>query len=94
MNKPSSDASSRLGDNGHIRSQAIVAGDSASVTRSNGEAPQKCFICGKELANGWFCRIPRDGISSILLCSPSCALRHFDAPHEPLEPNEHENIKA
>ena len=46
----------------------------------NGAAEQKCFICGKALGNGWFCRIPRDG-KLIVLCSPSCAMRFYEATH-------------
>jgi hypothetical protein len=42
-----------------------------------GAAEQKCFVCGKEITDGWFCRIPRDG-GRIVLCSPSCAMRFFE----------------
>jgi hypothetical protein len=42
----------------------------------DGAAEQKCFVCGKEVGDGWFCRIPRDG-KRIVLCSPSCAIRFF-----------------
>jgi hypothetical protein len=38
---------------------------------------QKCFICGKEVADHWFCRLPHDG-KSIVFCCPSCSLRYFD----------------
>jgi hypothetical protein len=51
----------------------------------DGAAEQKCFVCGKEVGDGWFCRIPRDG-KRIVLCSPSCAIRFFEnsfsAAHE------------
>jgi hypothetical protein len=40
----------------------------------------KCFECKKQILDGqWFCRLPQtsDGSAKILLCSPSCAYRHF-----------------
>lgn len=46
--------------------------DQNTVTR------QKCFICEKEIAERWFCRIPRDG-KPVVFCSPSCTLRYFDS---------------
>jgi len=47
---------------------------------------QMCFVCQKTIAdNDWFCRLPKtttgaDGreIQEIVLCSPACALRHFN----------------
>jgi hypothetical protein len=48
--------------------------------QNDGAAEQKCFICGKALGNGWFCRIPHDG-KRIVLCSPSCAMRFYEAAH-------------
>ena len=42
---------------------------------------QKCFGCSKETPEDqWFCRVPR-GPERIVLCSPSCAIRRFDASH-------------
>jgi hypothetical protein len=43
----------------------------------DGATEQKCFVCGKAVGDGWFCRIPRDG-KRIVLCSPSCAMRFFE----------------
>ena len=43
------------------------------------DSPHKCFTCDKEIADGgWFCRLPRGG-TRIVLCSPGCAIRYFDA---------------
>ena len=42
-----------------------------AAVESGGTALQKCFVCGKTLGNGWFCRIPwQEG--RIVLCSPKC----------------------
>jgi len=63
-----------------MNSTKSPARDDSVTAQRNGETQQECFVCGKRIADNWFCRIPRDGSSSIVLCSPSCALRHFDAP--------------
>ncbi len=50
-----------------------------------------CFVCKKPMAeHEWFCRLTQKveetagpQAAKILLCSPACALRHFDANTEP-----------
>lgn len=52
--------------------------DAVSLEDNN---PQKCSICGTELAaGGWFCRVPREK-TRIVLRSPPCALSYFDTLH-------------
>ena len=58
-----------------------VAADSGS------QSPRTCFVCKKQMAEDqWFCRLtqkvtetPESQGAKILLCSPTCALRHFAA---------------
>lgn len=50
-----------------------------------------CFECKKAMADDqWFCRLTQKAketadppATRILLCSPTCALRHFAAKSEP-----------
>jgi hypothetical protein len=55
--------------------------DSISTTAPGAQLSNTCFACKKQLSEGHcFCRLPQknDG-AQILLCSPSCAYRHFAA---------------
>jgi len=50
----------------------------AGRTSDQRDGPQKCAACGKVIPAGLcFCRIPAKETSTFL-CSPRCALRHFD----------------
>ena len=61
--------------------QEPSASQPPDTVRGDDAAKQKCFVCGKEIADGaWFCRVPH-GAKRIVLCSPSCALRYFDTLH-------------
>jgi len=54
-----------------------AAGQNSSLARYDGETPQNCVVCQHQIVDGhWFCRLP--GEVPVLLCSPSCALRHFN----------------
>ncbi len=46
----------------------------------------KCFVCDKEIADRWFCRIPREG-TAIVFCSPGCTLRYFESLRETVSRN-------
>jgi len=51
-----------------------------SVAGAGADVSTKCVECRKQIADGqWFCRLPQkgDGSAKILLCSSSCAFRHF-----------------
>ena len=48
---------------------------------AEGREVGECQQCAKALASNWFCRIVR-GLETILLCSPECALRYFDAQNQ------------
>jgi hypothetical protein len=58
---------------------------------SDSQSRPTCFVCKKPAADDqWFCRLtPKvkeaadPQITKILLCSPSCALRHFAVNIEP-----------
>jgi hypothetical protein len=58
-----------------------------SPARPDSQAQQTCIECQKPIKdNLWFCRLPApvNGAphpeeAKILLCSPACALRFFDA---------------
>jgi hypothetical protein len=53
--------------------------DSISTLVPDAQLSNTCLVCKKQLADGHcFCRLPQknDG-AKILLCSPSCAYRHF-----------------
>ena len=60
----------------------------SSVTASVVQTSGRCFACDKPIVDGqWFCRLPRpangaNGLQTtkILLCSPTCALRHLGDP--------------
>jgi len=45
--------------------------------KDSDKAQQKCCICGKELTDNWFCRVPHDG-GALLMCSPTCAVRYCE----------------
>jgi hypothetical protein len=47
------------------------------MTNANHQ-PEQCHVCGVDVSNGWFARIPH-GAETILLCSPKCAMRYFDS---------------
>ena len=69
----------------------LATGKISEAIQRNGEARPSCFVCQAKIAdNQWFCRLPQNGngdahaeSGSILLCSPRCALRHFETlrPH-------------
>jgi hypothetical protein len=71
---------------------ATLASPSSVPTLRNGEARPSCVVCRAEIVdNQWFCRLPQNGNGdahaegvSILLCSPRCALKHFETlrPHD------------
>jgi len=58
----------------------------ALASPRNGEARPSCILCQAKIVDSqWFCRLPQNGNGdahaeslSILLCSPRCALRHFE----------------
>ena len=54
-----------------------VNGHEAMITPNNDAALQQCFVCGGAIADGWFCRIPRER-GQILLCSPQCLRAYCD----------------
>lgn len=53
-------------------------GSALQTVRNDSGKAGECQQCAKALASNWFCRIFR-GLETILLCSPECALRYFDA---------------
>ncbi len=53
----------------------------AGMARVNDPGQLKCAVCNSEVADDrWFCRIPGE-TKRIVLCSPSCALRHFETSY-------------
>jgi uncharacterized peroxidase-related enzyme len=46
------------------------------------QAEDRCFICGKSACDSWFGRVWHKG-KRIVMCSPSCAMRCFDALYPP-----------
>ena len=56
-----------------------------TVAQSGFQARSACLVCKNQIVdNKWFCRLPQKtgGVADtqdgeILLCSPSCAFRHF-----------------
>ena len=66
------------------------------------EAQSNCFVCKKPLAEQqWFCRLTQNveeaadpQAAKILLCSPTCALRHFAAKTEPTMSTESKAISS
>ena len=68
--------------------ESAPAGDgNSTLLRRDGETRQACGHCRAEIVDGhWFCRLPQNGNGeahaeslAILLCTPRCALRHFEA---------------
>jgi hypothetical protein len=53
--------------------------DSISTMAPDAQLSNTCFVCKKQLLDGHcFCRLPQENDSvKVLLCSPSCADRHF-----------------
>jgi hypothetical protein len=48
---------------------------------------QKCFVCESEIVDGrWFCRLPFED-KRIILCSPRCALSHFESQNPGSNPD-------
>lgn len=37
----------------------------------------RCAVCGKDVANGWFARIRR-GDEWVKVCSPTCSMRYTE----------------
>ena len=62
--------------------EAAPAGNgNSTLPRNDGQTRQACAQCRAEIVDGhWFCRLPGDK-EPTLLCSPPCALRHFDHTH-------------
>ena len=89
MSTPGQTQGVAFGENGHGLGSASPDGfggngDTARESRRAGcasgdrELPQKCAVCDKIIPpGGWFCRLPFQETSTFL-CSPRCALRHFD----------------
>jgi hypothetical protein len=53
-----------------------------SLTALEDQLSSTCIVCKKLIAAGQcFCRLPQktDAATTILLCSPYCALQHFAA---------------
>lgn len=40
-----------------------------------------CLVCGKNVDSGWFAHIEEEK-RWIFLCSPGCALKHFQQMHD------------
>jgi hypothetical protein len=49
------------------------------MTEANNQ-PDRCAVCGKDVANGWFARL-RNGSGWAKVCSPACSIRYTDALH-------------
>jgi len=66
------------------------------------DSAQICIVCRREILDSqWFCRLPQDRVAvsngeirAHLICTPRCALRHFEALRP--EPNgyEEDSIRA
>jgi len=48
-----------------------------AVNDSN-DQPDRCVVCGKDVANGWFARL-RNGAGWVKACSPACSIRYTDS---------------
>ncbi|GEM_PF-6839218 len=50
----------------------------SNALRREDDSRPICAQCKREILDGkWFCRLPADE-EPLLLCSPSCAIRHFN----------------
>jgi len=66
---------------GHLtdRSFQTLPNQSTAPSRNGSVTRQNCLICGKAILDEhWFCRLPC-GDERVVLCSPACAMRYFDA---------------
>jgi len=65
---------------------SALNGSLPGASQRNGDGRPSCLVCRAEIVgNQWFCRLPQNGNGNghsenltILLCSPRCALRHFE----------------
>ena len=49
------------------------------MAMNEGIAPkERCVVCGKDVANGWFARL-RNGAGWVKACSPACSIRYTDS---------------
>jgi hypothetical protein len=77
-----------LANNGNLKME--TNSKQTDVADADPRSPLTCFVCKKPMAeNQWFCRLtqkvtesPEYQAAKILLCSPSCALRHFASKAE------------
>ena len=75
-------------ENSAQANESAPGGDGNSpLLRRNGGTREACAHCWAKIVDGhWFCRLPQNGNRevhaeglAILLCSPRCALRYFEA---------------
>jgi hypothetical protein len=68
------------------------AGSNNNNSSARNDPQQKCFACDRKIVDGgWFCKIPSVEKPTVILCSPRCAIRYFDALPPPTNGHEIEH---